>query len=667
MLKPVAAARRKANNPSLLGIAPMTPLIALSTLSLLGYHLTFDAEMTTPPDMSQFINTFQNGDTTLWNNDEVESYAPYSLPAVPAPAATPYLFQNGALTLSATPVPNNGQPYTSGMLETSGIFSQSGGYFEIRAQTPAAAGFWPAFWLLPTSYYPEIDILEQPNNSGTNTQYWTHTSTPTDTSGGFSNTGVDVTQGFHTYGFLWTPSSIQYVFDGTPVGWPHDLPPALVGLQMYMIANLAVGGQWSWPGQPPAGAASTYTIDYIRAYSTDPAVPAVSLEPISSPDGLDTTPVLHPPAPPVLSVPPPVGAGTDSLVLNMAEDAYQGDAQFSVSIDGKPYGGVLTTQASHASGQTQAFTIRGNFGQAKHQVSVNFLNDFSDPNGDRNLFLTGASLDGRPLVGVSLNLYGGGAQSFAMLGKPVLPVIIGTGPDLLSFSIGETPYTANARFTLSVDGVQQGAGQVASALHGYGQTQAFLVYGAFGPAAHKITLNFLTGAGAAATTVPVVLYVDALSYDGVAVPNAACSFTKSGKYTIQTLPQQADTLTLSLSEDAFQGDAIAQIGIDGQSLGQVSVTASRAAATPQVVSYSGNWGGAAASHVVEVNYLNDAYGGPGADRNLHVQAITFDGAAVTTQPQHIMRNGPVDFSYVAPASAPAGWVSAKAAVPAQGK
>ena len=560
---------------------------------------------------------------------------------------------------------NNGQPYTSGMLETSGVFSQSGGYFEIRAQTPAATGFWPAFWLLPTAYYPEIDILEQPNNSGSNTQYWTRTSTPTDDSGGFTDTGVDVTQGFHTYGFLWTSNSIQYVFDGTPVGWPHDLPPALVGLQMYMIANLAVGGQWSWPGLPPANASSTYTIDYIRAYSTDPTVPAVSLEPISSPDGADTTPVLLPSIPPV---PPPVGTGKDSLVLYMAEDAYQGDAQFSVSIDGKPYGGVFTTQANHASGQTQAFTIHGNFGQAKHEVTVNFLNDFSDSGGDRNLFMSGASLDGNPLVGVALNEYGGGAQSFAILGKPVLPVTIGAGPDVLSFSIGETPYTANARFTLFVDGVQQGAAQVASALHNYGQTQTFSVNGTFGPAAHKISLGFITGASATATTVPVVLYVDSLRYDGVAVPNAAMSFTENGKYTIQTPAQQADTLSLALTEDAWQGDVAAQISIDGQSLGQVMVTAGNAAGTPQIVSYSGTWGGASASHVVEVNYLNDAYAGPGADRNLHVQSIMFDGAAVTTQPQHIMRNGPVDFSYIAPPSSPAlGWVSAKTPVPVKTK
>ena len=632
----------------------MTPLIALTTLSLLGYHLTFDSEMTSPTDMSQFIDSFANGDTTLYNNYEAESYVPYN----PASLTTPYVFQNGALVINAMPTPTYNEPYTSGLLETCGIFSQSGGYFEIRAETPAAPGFWPAFWLLPSSYYPEIDILEQPNNSGSDTQYWTHTSTASDSSGGFTDTGVDVAQGFHRYGFLWTANSIQYVFDGVLVGYPHVLPPSMVGLQMYLIANLAVGGQGSWPGPPPAGASSSFTIDYIRAYSADPTVPAVSQEPISSPDNMYTIPVLQPPTPPV---PDAVGAGADSLVLLMAEDGYAGDAQFTVAIDGRKVGSVFTAQANHAFGQTQAFTIHGAFGQAKHQVSVTFLNDYSDTGGDRNLYLAGATLNGQTIIGATLNFYGDGAQSFGFLGKPVLPVVIGSGPDVMQFSIGNTPYTANGRFTLAIDGVAQGGTQVVSALHNFGQTQTFAVHGNFGPAAHTVALGFITGAEPNATTVPVQLYVDALNYNGIAVPNAAASFSKLGKYTIQTPAQQADTLTLSLTEDSWQGDANAQISVDGQAVGQASVTANNYYGAPQVVSYSGAWGGPNVAHVVTVNYLNDAYAGSGMDRNLHVRSITLDGVTITSQPQNIMRSGPVAFSYITPVYT-AGWVSASATV-----
>jgi hypothetical protein len=40
-----------------------------------------------------------------------------------------------------------------------------------------------------------------------------------------------------------------------------------------------------------------------------------------------------------------VGSGPDKLVLNMAEDPYQGDAQFTVSVDGQQIGGTQTTTA----------------------------------------------------------------------------------------------------------------------------------------------------------------------------------------------------------------------------------------------------------------------------------------------------------------------------------
>ncbi len=632
----------------------MTPLFALASLSLLGYHLTFDAEMTSPSDMSQFINTFVNGDTTLYNNHEAENYMPFA----PASTNSPFSFVNGALVITAAPTTVGNLPYASGILETAGIFSQSGGYFEIRAATPAAPGFWPAFWLLPMSYYPEIDILEQPNNSGTTTEYWTHTSTPTDSSGGFTDTGVNVTQGYHTYGFLWTPTSIQYVFDGQLVGWQHDLPPAMVGTQMYLIANLAVGGPTSWPGVPPAGATSTYSIDYIRAYSNDPTVPAVSQEPMSSPDGVNTLPVLTPPVPPPMA---PVGTGLGCLMLQMSEDSFEGgDAQFTVSVDGQQRGGVMTVTASHAFGQTQAFPLKGNYGTSKHVVTVNFLNDASGSDGDRNLYVTSATINGMAIQSAVLTELRNGPQSFNFTAKPLQPITIGTGPDVLAFNISDVPQTLNARYIILVDGVAQGSAQVATALHNYGQTQPVSVFGNFGPAAHTVSVSFTNGALPAATTDPVDLYVDALSYNGIGVPMAAQGFSKRGTYQITTPAQQADTLTLALTEDAWQGDAQAEISVDGQVVGIATITAPNWG-TPQTLSYSGNWGGAAVSHSVRVNFLNDSYAGPGQDRNLHVQGVTVDGSTLTSQPQALMRSGPVDFGYTPPVPT-AGWVQSSSKV-----
>ena len=70
-----------------------------------------------------------------------------------------------------------------------------------------------------------------------------------------------------------------------------------------------------------------------------------------------------------------VGSGPDTLILHMSEDPYQGDAQFTVSVDGKPVGGTLTTTAITNQGQQQEFDIHGSFGGGSHTVSVAFVND----------------------------------------------------------------------------------------------------------------------------------------------------------------------------------------------------------------------------------------------------------------------------------------------------
>ena len=620
----------------------MTPLIALSTLSLLGYHLTFDAEMSSPNDMSQFINTFSNGDTRLYNNHEEENYVPFN----PNDPSSPFAFSNGELDLSAFPVPNNGQPYTSGMLETSGIFAQSSGYFEIRASTPGAQGFWYGFWMLPFGgFYPEIDILEQPNNSGTDTEYWTHTSTPTDSSGGFTDTGVDVTSGFHTYGFLWTANTIQYVFDGNLIGWPHSEPPSMAGLQMYLIVQNAVGDQYSWPGAPLSGASSTLRVDYVRAFSTDPTVPTVSQEPISSPDGIDTLPTLLPPLPPV---PPAVGSGAGSLVLQMSEDAYQGDAQFTVSVDGKQRGKILTAQASHAFGQTQLFQINGNFGRAHHTVTVNFLNDFSDANGDRNLYVAGASIDGSPIGNSALSLLGSGPQSFPFWNALIHPVSLGSGADTIVLHLDGDHAVSYPHYTVSVDGVQQGATNVTSASHGYGQAQQVTVAGNFGPGPHSVKVSLVNGAPSGQPSNGVNLYIGDLSFDGIPVPGSAIELSNRGSVTFTTPLDQPDNVILNMTEDAWLGDAQALVLVDGVSVGQATVTAAKGG-TPQQITFSGLFGGPAAAHTVTVEFLNDAYNGPGQDRNLYLTGMTFDGTVVSSG-QSMMRNGPVIFSYLPPVS-----------------
>jgi hypothetical protein len=106
-----------------------------------------------------------------------------------------------------------------------------------------------------------------------------------------------------------------------------------------------------------------------------------------------------------------------------------------------------------------------------------------------------------------------------------------------------------------------------------------------------------------------------------------------------------DTLTIGMTEDAYAGDAQAEIMLDGQLLGTPTVTYLNSGGTAELFTYTGNFGGPTAQHTALVNFLNDLYIGPGQDRNLYVQSITFDGVQVAGPPTAIMRDGPVSFGF----------------------
>jgi hypothetical protein len=88
-------------------------------------------------------------------------------------------------------------------------------------------------------------------------------------------------------------------------------------------------------------------------------------------------------------------------------------------VDGTQIGGTLTAQASHAGGQVQDFLIEGSFGPGQHTATVTFLNDAYGGTSatDRNLYITGATLDGQAISGSSLTFWSGGSQSFAFPGS----------------------------------------------------------------------------------------------------------------------------------------------------------------------------------------------------------------------------------------------------------
>jgi hypothetical protein len=92
--------------------------------------------------------------------------------------------------------------------------------------------------------------------------------------------------------------------------------------------------------------------------------------------------------------------------LQVSEDAWQGDAQYTVGIDGNQVGGVRTATASHAAGQTQDVTIASDLTPGWHELTVSFLNDAygGTSSTDRNLYVDGASYGGKSIAGAASTL-----------------------------------------------------------------------------------------------------------------------------------------------------------------------------------------------------------------------------------------------------------------------
>ncbi len=228
---------------------------------------------------TSFISGNQTGSQsftsrTLAPNAEQEIYVDpsYAGNGSTALGLNPFSISNGVLTITAANTPTSdlaalsGFKYTSGLLTTEKSFSQTYGYFEMKAELPAGQGVWPAFWLLPTdgTWPPELDVMEQVGGGNVyETSHYRNASGAT-TQSAFATYVPGNTTGFHTYGVLWTSTTLSWYVDGVEVA--TAAPPSDMNKPMYMLVNLAVGG--TWPGSPPSNfTTAQMEVDYVRAYS----------------------------------------------------------------------------------------------------------------------------------------------------------------------------------------------------------------------------------------------------------------------------------------------------------------------------------------------------------------------------------------------------------------
>ncbi len=112
-----------------------------------------------------------------------------------------------------------------------------------------------------------------------------------------------------------------------------------------------------------------------------------------------------------------MATGASPLVLQLSEDAYQGDAQFTVAVDGKQLGGAQSVTASHAAGAVQNFAFAQAMAAGTHDVAVSFLNDAWGGTAatDRNLYVQAIDANGAAMPGTAASLLTTSTQHFSLV------------------------------------------------------------------------------------------------------------------------------------------------------------------------------------------------------------------------------------------------------------
>ena len=391
--------------------------------------------------------------------------------------------------------------------------------------------------------------------------------------------------------------------------------------------------EFSQPGDnKPAEAAA-----WAKYFGAAPGSPAPSVP------GAVLPAVKPAPAAPGVTL---VGAGSDTLALSVAEDAWNGDARFTVKVDGKQVGDAQTATALKSVGQSQVFNVMGDFGPGAHTATVTFLNDAygGTPTTDRNLYVTGASYDGVQVPGAAATLLSNGGVDFAIPAKNV-------GSDTLSVMVSEDAWKADALASISIDGKTLSSSSVVTASHGKGESQTLTFHGSWGPGPHTVGVSFLNDAYGGTASTDRNLYVDGVTYNGAQVAGAkATLYSNSGTSFTTPAPTTPATITVKLAEDAWKGDAQYAILVDGKQIGSSGVvTASNSLGKNQEVTL--NTVLTAGKHDLGVSFLNDAYGGTTAtDRNLYVKSVEVNGTAVPGSATSLYSTGTAHFPVVVQAA-----------------
>jgi beta-glucanase (GH16 family) len=388
-----------------------------------------------------FKNATPANSHTLPATGEKEIYVDpsYAGGGATALGLNPFNIEDGVLHISIANTPAEdldllyGRAYTSGLLTTQPSSAQTYGYYEIRAELPQGAGAWPAFWLLPKSGLnpPEIDILEAHGSTPNLNVATIHDAA---LSGGVSGTAVflpDLSTGFHTYGFLWSPQTLTWYVDGAQVA--QIVTPADMNQSMYMLLNLAVDTS---AGISSTNLPSALTVDYVHAYATADTI-------------IDNSSLVVPGT--TYSDTLVGGAGNDTLTGGAGDDVIDGRGGINTSVYSGSHDGYIVI-ADPVNGGYWVTDTNTTSGEGRdHIINVQTL-AFSDGN-----FAPAALIQpvGQLITGTAgADILSGGVGNDTIIGGSGNDTIDGgLGTDTASYSgkISDYRFYTNGPATVVVD------------------------------------------------------------------------------------------------------------------------------------------------------------------------------------------------------------------------
>lgn len=258
--------------------AQTSPLPTVGKESTSGYRLTFQDEFVPLANGDNGLNSAK-WNTAIWYETphHIKNYGVRDSSG-PRDSADAGAEHSASGVLRIWPQPD-GNTFVNRTLDTDGSkFTQTYGFFEMRARLPYGQGPWPAFWLFNHigRKRPEIDIMEaypgapveknwssvdkHPINYGTTV--WRDATSQAGWR--MIATGRDLYRSFNVYGVKWDASNVTFYFNGSPV--------YSVNVRMrdplYVVLSLWYGSESGTPdvSVTPIGETNAFEIDYVRVW-----------------------------------------------------------------------------------------------------------------------------------------------------------------------------------------------------------------------------------------------------------------------------------------------------------------------------------------------------------------------------------------------------------------